>query len=409
MLDNEPRATQASADAASYRAAYEASLADPDAFWREKARRLDWIREPTRVKNTSFEPGRVSIRWFEDGALNVSANCIDRHVARDGSHTAIIWEPDDPRAGARHVSYRELLEDTCRIANVLRDHGVRKGDRVVIYLPMIPEAAYAMLACARIGAIHSVVFAGFSPDALANRINDSGAKVVITSDFAPRGGKTTALKANTDAALLHCSDEVKCLVVKRTGGQTSWVEGRDVDLTSAMEAAKSYCAYAEVGAEDDLFILYTSGSTGKPKGVVHTTGGYLTYASLTHEVCFDYKVGDVWWCTADIGWVTGHSYIVYGRSPTGHRADVRGVPTCPIRAASGTWSTSTGDAVPLRPHRIRALMAQARVGGKHDLCPLKLSGHGGRAINPRPGTGTQAVGKGRSHHRRLLADRDGGT
>ncbi len=400
MLDNEPRATpETAAAAASYRAAYEASLANPDAFWRERSRRLDWIREPTRIKNTSFEPGRVSIRWFEDGALNVSANCIDRHVARDGSHTAIIWEPDDPRAGARHVSYRELLEDTCRIANVLRDHGVGKGDRVVIYLPMIPEAAYAMLACARIGAIHSVVFAGFSPDALANRINDCGAKVVITADFAPRGGKTTALKANTDAALQHVPGDVTCLVVKRTGGQTSWFEGRDVDLTEAMRAAKPYCAYAEVGAEDPLFILYTSGSTGKPKGVVHTSGGYLTYAALTHEVCFDYKRGDVWWCTADVGWVTGHSYIVYG--PLANGATVlmfEGVPTWPDPGRF--WDVVDKHKVTQfhsAPTAIRALMAQGPEWvDTHDLSSLKLLGTVGEPINPEAWNWySKHVGKGR--------------
>ena len=257
MLDRELRAAQAVESASgtdsgsgsdsdagaleAYQAAYEASLSDPTGFWAGQARRLDWMRAPTRIKATSFEPGAVSIRWFEDGTLNVSANCIDRHVASDPERTAIIWEPDDPRAGARHVSYRELLEETSRLANVLKDQGVGRGDRVVIYLPMIPEAAYAMLACARIGAVHSVVFAGFSPDALANRINDCDARVLITADFAPRGGKTTALKANADAALLHVPGDVKCLVVKRTGGQTSWAEGRDVDLTEAMRAARPYC------------------------------------------------------------------------------------------------------------------------------------------------------------------------
>ena len=256
-----------------YRETYAASIADPDTFWGGEGRRLDWIRPYTKVKNTSFEFGKVDIRWYEDGTLNVSANCIDRHMVARANQTAIIWEPDDPKTPVRHITYAQLLENTCRMANVLKAHGVGRGDRVVIYLPMIPEAAYAMLACARIGAVHSVVFGGFSADALANRVNDSGAEVVITADWAPRGGKKTGLKDNTDMAMLHCSDKVKCLVVKHTGDETSWIEGRDIDLTAAMAAASPYCAYAEVAAEDPLFVLDTSGSTGKPKGVVHTSGG----------------------------------------------------------------------------------------------------------------------------------------
>jgi len=250
----------------SYQRDYAASVTDTDGFWRAQGQRIDWIRDYTLVKNTTFKRGEVSIKWYEDGSLNVSANCIDRHMATRASQTAIIWEPDDPKTPAQHITYAQLLEQTSRMANVLKSHGVKKGDRVVIYLPMIPEAAYAMLACARIGAIHSIVFAGFSPDALANRINDSEAKVLITADFAPRGGKKTALKANADQALLHCKDNVQCLVVKHTGDQTTWSEGRDFDVKAEMAAAKPYCAYVEMEAEDPLFILYTSGSTGKPKG-----------------------------------------------------------------------------------------------------------------------------------------------
>jgi len=234
---------KAHVDAAAYERMYAASVADPEAFWREHGKRIDWIQDYTKVKDTTFDYGKVSIKWFEDGTLNVSANCIDRHMARRANQTAIIWEPDDPKTPAQHITYAQLLEQTCRMANVLKKHGVKKGDRVVLYLPMIPEAAYAMLACARIGAIHSVVFGGFSPDALANRINDSEAKVVITADFAPRGGKKTPLKGNADQALLHCSDKVKCLVVKHTGDQTHWTEGRDIDLKAEMAEVSPYCAY----------------------------------------------------------------------------------------------------------------------------------------------------------------------
>ena len=278
---------KAHVNAAQYAEMYRFSIDDPENYWRQQGKRIDWIEPYTRVKNTDFTLGQVSIKWFEDGKLNVSSNCIDRHVATRGDQTAIIWEPDDPKNPSMHITYAQLLEQTCRMANVLKAQGVKRGDRVVIYLPMIPEAAYAMLACARIGAIHSIVFAGFSPDALANRINGSEARVVITSDFAPRGGKKTPLKSNADAALLHCDDNVKCLVVKHTGDQTSWTAGRDIDVKAEMAAAAPYCAYAEMSAEDPLFILYTSGSTGKPKGVVHTSGGYLVYAAMTHQMTFD--------------------------------------------------------------------------------------------------------------------------
>ncbi len=372
-------------DAASYAKMYAASIADPNAFWGQQGHRIDWIKGYTTVKNTSFDYGNVSIKWYEDGTLNVSANCIDRHMVSRANQTAIIWEADDPATPSQHITYAQLLENTCRMANVLKAQGVQKGDRVVIYMPMIPEAAYAMLACARIGAVHSIVFAGFSADALANRVNDSEAKIVITADYAPRGGKKTALKAAADAALLHCNDRVKCLVVKHTGDQTTWVDGRDVDLRAAMADAKPYCAYTEMGAEDPLFILYTSGSTGKPKGVVHTSGGYLVYAAMTHQMTFDYHDGDVFWCTADVGWVTGHSYIIYGPLANGATTLMfEGVPTYPD--AGRFWQVCAKHKVNqfyTAPTAIRALMAQGpEWPAKHDLSSLKLLGTVGEPINP---------------------------
>ena len=372
-------------DAAKYDEMYAASISDPEGFWAEHAKRIDWIKPFTKVKNTSFAPGNIDIKWFEDGTLNVSANCIDRHIPTRGDQTAIIWEPDDPATPSQHITYRELLEQTSRMANVLKAQGVSKGDRVVLYLPMIPEAAYAMLACARIGAIHSIVFAGFSPDALADRINGSEAKIVITADTAPRGGRRTALKTNTDKALQHCSDMVKCLVVKHTGDQTTWVSGRDVDLKAEMAAASADCPPVEVGAEDPLFILYTSGSTGKPKGVVHTSGGYLVYASMTQQYTFDYHDGDVFWCTADVGWVTGHSYIVYGPLANGATTIMfEGVPTYPD--AGRFWEVCAKHKVNqfyTAPTAIRALMGQGTEWvEKHDLSSLKLLGSVGEPINP---------------------------
>jgi acetyl-CoA synthetase len=372
-------------DAATYETLYAASVADPDTFWAGQARRLDWIADPTKIKNTSFARGNVSIKWFEDGTLNVSANCIDRHMGTRANQTAIIWEPDDPKTPARHITYAELLEKTSRLANVLKAQGVKKGDRVVLYMPMIPEAAFAMLACSRIGAVHSIVFGGFSPDALSNRINDCGAKIVITADFGPRGGKKVGLKDNTDKALLHCADDVKVLVVKHTGDQTSWVADRDIDLLAAMEDAKPYCAYAAVGAEDPMFILYTSGSTGKPKGVVHTTGGYLVYAALTHQMTFDYHDGDVFWCTADVGWVTGHSYIVYGPLANGATTLMfEGVPNFPDPGRF--WEVCAKHRVNqfyTAPTAIRSLMGQGPEWvEKHDLSSLKLLGSVGEPINP---------------------------
>lgn len=376
---------RAHVNAAKYQEMYDASMNDPEGFWGEQGKRIDWIKPFTQVKDVNYSFGNVSINWYADGTLNVSANCIDRHLDTRGDQTAIIWEPDDPNEDAQHITYKELHRRTCRMANILESMGVRKGDRVVIYLPMIPEAAYAMLACARIGAIHSIVFAGFSPDALAARINGCDAKVIITADEAPRGGRKTPLKSNADAALLHTKDTVKCLVVKRTGGQTTWVDGRDYDYNEMALEADDYCKPAEMNAEDPLFILYTSGSTGQPKGVVHTSGGYLTYAALTHEITFDYHDGDIYWCTADVGWVTGHSYIVYGPLANGATTLMfEGVPTYPD--ASRFWQVCEKHKVNqfyTAPTALRALMGQGNSWvEKCDLSDLKVLGTVGEPINP---------------------------
>ncbi|EBA06059.1 acetate--CoA ligase [Sagittula stellata] len=377
--------SRAHVDASKYEAMYAASVSDPDAFWSEQAGRLDWMKQPSEIRNVDFTLGQVSIEWFRDGTLNVAANCVDRHLETRGNQTAIIFEPDDPNEQAQSISYNDLHRRVCRMANVLESLGVRKGDRVVIYLPMIPEAAYAMLACARIGAIHSIVFAGFSPDALAARVNGCDAKLVITADEAPRGGRKTPLKTNADKALLHCKDSVKCLVVKRTGGQTTWVDGRDFDYNEMALEVSDYSQPVEMNAEDPLFILYTSGSTGQPKGVVHTTGGYLVYAALTHEVTFDYHDGDVYWCTADVGWVTGHSYIVYGPLANGATTLMfEGVPTWPD--ASRFWQVCEKHRVNqfyTAPTAIRALMGQGNeFVTKCDLSSLRLLGTVGEPINP---------------------------
>ncbi|WP_370323510.1 acetate--CoA ligase [Salipiger bermudensis] len=392
--------SNAHVDAAKYAEMYKASVSDPDTFWGDEARkRLDWTKPFTKVKTTDFTLGQVSIKWFEDGELNVAANCIDRHLATRGDQTAIIFEPDDPKDPAQHITYAQLHDNVCRMANVFKAQGVSKGDRVVIYLPMIPEAAYAMLACARIGAIHSVVFAGFSPDALANRVNDSEAKVVITADTAPRGGRRTALKSNADAALLHCKDSVKCLVVKHTGDQTTWTEGRDIDVKAEMAAASADCPAEPMNAEDPLFILYTSGSTGKPKGVVHCSGGYLLYASMTQQLTFDYHDGDIFWCSADVGWVTGHTYIIYGPLANGATTLMfEGVPTYPD--ASRFWQVCEKHKVNqfyTAPTAIRALMGQGDsfVEGI-DLSDLKVLGTVGEPINPEAWNWyNENVGKGR--------------
>ena len=378
-------AANAHADAATYEKMYAESISDPDAFWGEQGKRIDWMKPYTKVKNTSFEPGNIDIKWYEDGTMNVAANCIDRHLAERGDQTAIIWEADSPDTPARDISYKELHENTCRMANVLKDLGVKKGHRVILYLPMIPEAAYAMLACARLGAVHSIVFAGFSPDALANRINDCDARVVITADEAPRGGRVTALKSNTDAALLHCKDSVKMLVVKHTGGQTTWTQDRDYDYNAMAAEVSADCPAEEMNAEDPLFVLYTSGSTGKPKGVVHSSGGYLVYAAMTHQYTFDYHDGDVFWCTADVGWVTGHSYIVYGPLANGATTLMfEGVPTYPD--ASRFWQVCEKHKVNqfyTAPTAIRALMAYGEdFVTKCDLSDIKVLGTVGEPINP---------------------------
>jgi acetyl-CoA synthetase len=364
---------------------YAASVSDPEGFWGEHGKSLDWIKPYTKVKDTSFAHDDVHVRWFEDGTLNVAANCIDRHLATRGDQTAIIFEPDDPEEAAQHITYKQLHSSVCKMANVLEDLGVRKGDRVILYLPMIPEAAYAMLACARIGAIHSIVFAGFSPDALAARVNGAEAKLVITADYAPRGGRQTPLKSNADAALLHTSDKVKMLVVKRTGGQTTWVDGRDFDYNELMLEADEVQHPVEVEAEHPLFILYTSGSTGMPKGVVHSSGGYLLYAAMTQKYVFDVHEGDIYWCTADVGWVTGHSYIVYGPLANGGTTVMfEGVPTYPD--ASRFWQVCDKHKVTqfyTAPTAIRALMAKGpEFVEKCDLGSLRVLGTVGEPINP---------------------------
>ncbi len=378
-------AANAHVNAETYDKMYAASIADPAKFWDEHGQRVDWIKPYTQVKDVSYDFGNVSINWYGDGTLNVAANCIDRHLETRGDQTAIIWEPDSPEDDAQHITYRQLHGSVCKMANVLKKLGVSKGDRVVIYMPMIPEAAYAMLACARIGAIHSIVFAGFSPDALAARVSGCDAKVVITADGAPRGGRVTNLKDNVNQALINVIDDTHCLVVKRTGQQIAWRDGLDHWLHELEAEVDDACPPEEMGAEDPLFILYTSGSTGQPKGVVHTTGGYLVYAAMTHEITFDYKDGDVYWCTADVGWVTGHSYIVYGPLANGATTLMfEGVPTYPD--ASRFWQVCEKHKVAqfyTAPTAIRALMAHGNdpVAGS-DLSSLKVLGTVGEPINP---------------------------
>jgi len=370
-------------DAAKYDKMYAASVSDPDAFWGEQGKRLDWITPYTKVKNTTFEYPDVSIKWYEDGVLNVSANCIDRHLATRGEQTAIIWESDDP-AVAKHITYTQLHQHVSKLANVYKSLGVGKGDRVVLYMPMIPEAAYAMLACTRIGAVHSIVFAGFSPEALASRVKGCGAKLVVTADQAPRGGRNTPLKTNVDKALAICGD-VTTLVIERTHGDVAMTKGRDHGYDALMAQASADCPPEPMNAEDPMFILYTSGSTGQPKGILHTTGGYLVYAAMTHELVFDYHDGDIFWCTADVGWVTGHSYIVYGPLANGATTLMfEGVPTYPD--AGRFWAVCEKHKVNqfyTAPTAIRALMAQGDAYvTKYDLSAIKVLGTVGEPINP---------------------------
>jgi acetyl-CoA synthetase len=378
-------AKRAYLDDARYEELYAQSMAHPDQFWATQASRIDWVKPFTKVKNTSFGPGEVSIKWFEDGTTNVAYNCIDRHLLRLGDRTAIIWEGDDASV-SRHITYRELHDSVCRLANALKALGVRKGNTVTIYLPMIPEAAIAMLACARIGAIHSVVFGGFSPDSLAGRISDCKSKVLITADEGLRGGRTVPLKANADAAIEKTGGMVETvLVVARTGAAVPWKARRDIPYAEAVAAASPECLFTEMGAEDPLFILYTSGSTGTPKGVLHTTGGYLVYASLTHQYVFDYHDGDIFWCTADVGWITGHSYIVYGPLANGATTVMfEGIPTYPSPARF--WEVVDKHRVSIfytAPTAIRALMG---AGDEHvrktSRASLRLLGSVGEPINP---------------------------
>jgi acetyl-CoA synthetase len=367
-----------------YDASYALSVADPDAFWRHEMRRLDWMKLPTIIKNTTYEYPNVSIKWFEDGVLNVSYNCIDRHLAERGDEVAIIWEGDQPGTEEK-ITYRKLHERVSRCANVLKSLGVKKGDRVTIYLPMIPQAVYSMLACARIGAVHSVVFGGFSPDSLAGRINDCDSRVVITADEGRRGGKTIPLKKNVDQALQSAPGVEKVLVVHNTGADVQMKGSRDVWWHEVANGVDPFCDPEPMNAEDPLFILYTSGSTGKPKGVLHTTGGYLLWASYTHEKVFDYRPGEIYWCTADVGWVTGHSYIVYGPLCNGATTLVfEGVPTYPN--ASRFWDVIDKHKVNIfytAPTAIRALMSAGN-GPVESTSrkSLRLLGSVGEPINP---------------------------
>jgi acetyl-CoA synthetase len=371
-------------DAAKYKTMYEQSINDPQTFWGEQGHHLDWIKPYTKVKSGDFN-GDAVVKWFEDGTLNASANCIDRHLPHRANQIAIIWEPDEPTGVARHITYGELFEKTCALANVLKRHGVGKGDRVIIYLPMIPEAAFALLACARIGAVHSVVFAGFSPHALRDRIIDCDAKVVITADEGLRAGRKVSLKANMDEALTRCPAVMTSLIVQRTGAAVAWKAGRDFWLHDEMAKTSTVCPVEEMNAEDPLFILYTSGSTGTPKGVVHTTGGYLLYVALTHKWVLDYHEGEVYWCGADIGWVTGHSYIVYGPLANGATTVMfEGVPNYPD--PSRFWQVIDKHKVSIfytAPTAIRALMREGTQWvEKTDRSSLRLLASVGEPINP---------------------------
>ena len=372
-------------DADRYQAMYRRSLHDPEGFWRDEAKRIDWMRPFTTVKRTSFAAADFGINWFEDGTLNIAANCLDRHLAGRGDVPAILWQADDPAEPARTISYRDLHAQVCRFANVLKAHGAKRGDRVTLYLPMVPEAAVAMLACARIGAIHSIVFAGFSPEALAGRIQDCGSRLIVTADEGYRGGRRVPLKANVDAALAHCPNVEAVIMLRRTGADVPMQPGRDHDWAEAAAAASAECPPEEMGAEDPLFILYTSGSTGKPKGVMHTTGGYAVWVSMTHRYVFDYHPGQVYWCAADIGWVTGHSYVVYGPLMNGATTVMfEGVPNWPD--PSRFWQVVDQFGVEIfygAPTALRALMREGDEWVKKtSRASLKLLGSVGEPINP---------------------------
>ena len=363
---------------------YQRSIKNPEEFWAEHGKRIDWIKPYTKIKDVSYAEQDLHIKWFYDGTLNVSSNCLDRHLETRADQTAIIWEGDDPKEDKK-ISFKELHAEVCKFANGLKELGVKKGDRVTIYMPMIPEAAVAMLACARIGAIHSVVFGGFSPDALAGRIQDCDSSLIITADEGIRGGKSIPLKANTDAALRLCPMCNTVVVVKRTGGNVDWIEGRDYWYHDITSTQSQECEPEEMSAEDPLFILYTSGSTGKPKGVMHTSGGYLVYASMTHEYVFDYKDGEVYWCTADVGWVTGHSYILYGPLANGATTLMfEGVPNYPN--SSRFWDVCDKHKVSIfytAPTALRALMREGEDPVKAtSRKSLRLLGSVGEPINP---------------------------
>jgi acetyl-CoA synthetase len=367
-----------------YEKMYAESINDPDVFWDTHGKRIDWIKPYQKISNISYAKEDLKIKWYEDGTLNASANCLDRHLKTKGDSTAIIWEGDNPNE-SKHITYNQLYEDVCKFSNVLKKAGAKKGDRITIYMPMIPEATIAMLACTRIGAIHSVVFGGFSPDALAGRIEDCDSTIIITADEGVRSGKTIPLKSNTDEAIAKAKMCKTTIVVKRTGGDINWIDGQDIWYHEEMEKASSECVPTEMNAEDPMFILYTSGSTGKPKGVLHTTGGYMVYTSMTHHYVFDYHDGEIYWCTADVGWVTGHSYIVYGPLSNGATTLMfEGVPNYPD--ASRFWQIVDKHKVNIfytAPTAIRALMAEGdEPVKKTSRSSLRILGSVGEPINP---------------------------
>ena len=377
-------AKKAYADKNFYEKKYKSSIKDNEGFWKKEGKRIDWIKPYTKIKDVKYSKSDVKIKWFYDGTLNASSNCIDRHLKDKKNKTAIIWVGDDPK-DSKQISYKELHKNVCKAANALKELGIKKGDRVTIYLTMIPELAYVMLACARIGAIHSIIFGGFSPDSIAGRINDCQSDYIITADEGVRGGKIIPLKKITDEALTQCPNVKKCIVVKRTGGEVNWVEGRDVSYNEIIKMSSDKCEPEEMNAEDPLFILYTSGSTGKPKGVLHTTGGYMVYASMTHQYIFDYKKNDIYWCSADIGWVTGHSYIIYGPLSNGATTIMfEGVPNYPD--TSRWWQIVDKYKVNIfytAPTALRALMKEGENPVKKtSRKSLKLLGTVGEPINP---------------------------